>query len=181
MRLVPDEPSFNKVGTLLAAVCWLLLDAPECRGKLRSSEAVIVASYSCWKLMLMVGKLIGVCSLLTLMQNTASQPVSGIGSARWPDGPLQSGVPQPFNLSGVGEAVGGVSEAVGDERTGGNGVEGTFNKDMTLEAHKETVKPLSQTRSTSAVRRRAQREVFVCTARKSGQRSNKVICSVSHL
>ena len=36
-------------GTLLAAECWLLLDAPECRGNLRSSEA-IVASYSCWKL-----------------------------------------------------------------------------------------------------------------------------------
>ena len=50
----------------------------------------------------------------------------GIGSARWPDGPLQSGVAQGFNLtpvSGVGEAVGGVSEAVGDEKIGGNGVE----------------------------------------------------------
>ena len=35
---VPDEPSFNKVGTVLAAVCWLLLDAPECRGKLRSGS-----------------------------------------------------------------------------------------------------------------------------------------------
>ena len=34
---------------MLAAVRWLLLDAPECRGTLKSSEAVIVASYSCWK------------------------------------------------------------------------------------------------------------------------------------
>ena len=59
VRPVPDEPGFDKVGTLLAAECWLLLDAPECRGKLRSSEAVIVASYSCWKLMFLVGRLIG--------------------------------------------------------------------------------------------------------------------------
>ena len=33
VRLVPDEPRFNKVGTLLvAAACLLLLEAPECRG-----------------------------------------------------------------------------------------------------------------------------------------------------
>ena len=40
------------------------------------------------------------------------------------DGPLQSGVAQGFNLisvSGVGEAVGGGSEADGDEKIGGNG------------------------------------------------------------
>ena len=100
--------------------------------------------------MFLVGRLIGVCSLLTSMQNLGS-PVFGIGAARWPDGPPQSGVAQEFNLipvSGVGEAVGAVSEAVGDEKIGGNGVEGTFNKDMTndemtFEAHKH--KPLSQT------------------------------------
>ena len=63
LELVPNEPGFNKVGTVLAAVCWLLLEAPECRGKLRSSEAVIVASYSCWNPMFLVGRLIGVCSL----------------------------------------------------------------------------------------------------------------------
>ena len=34
-------------------------------------------------------------------------------------------------VSGVGEAVGGVSEAAGDVKIGGNGVEGTFNKEMT--------------------------------------------------
>ena len=76
--------------------------------------------------------------------------VFGIGSAR---DPPQNGVAQRFNLfpvSVVGEAVGGVSEAVGDEKIGGNGVEGTFNKDMTndemtCEAHKQIVKPLSQT------------------------------------
>ena len=58
-----------------------------------------------------------------------------------------------FNLipvSGVTEAASGVSEAVGDEKIGGNGVEGTFNKDMTndgmiFEAHKQIVKPLTQT------------------------------------
>ena len=30
VRLVPNEPSFYKVGTVLAAVFWLLLDALEC-------------------------------------------------------------------------------------------------------------------------------------------------------
>ena len=44
------------------------------------------------------------------------------------------------------EAAGGVSEAAGDEKKGGNGVEGTFNKDMTndemtFEAHTQIVKP----------------------------------------
>ena len=34
-------------------------------------------------------------------------------------------------VNSVGEAVVGVSEAVRDEKIGGNGVEGTFNKDMT--------------------------------------------------
>ena len=71
--------------------------------------------------------------------------VFGIGSARWPDGPSQSGVAQGFNLI----LVSGVNEAVGDGKTGGNGVERQFNKDMTndemtFEAHKQTVKPLSQ-------------------------------------
>ena len=50
LRLVLHEPSFVEVGTVLAAECWLLLEAPECRGKSRSSKPVIVASYSCWKL-----------------------------------------------------------------------------------------------------------------------------------
>ena len=52
-------------------------------------------------------------------------------------------------VSSVGEAVGGVSEAVRDEKIGGNGVERTFNKDtndgMTLDAHKKIAKPLTQT------------------------------------
>ena len=50
--------------------------------------------------------------------------VFGVGSARWPDGPPQSGVAQGFNLipvSGVGEAVGGVSETASDEKIRGNG------------------------------------------------------------
>ena len=76
-----------------------------------------------------------------------------IGPARWPHGPHQNGVAQGFHLvpvSGVGEAVGGVNEAVGDEKIGGNGVAGTFNIDMTsglmtLEAHKQIVEPFTQT------------------------------------
>ena len=59
----------TKVGTLLAAECWLLPVARECRGKLGFLEAAIVASYSCWKPMFLAGKLIGVCSLLTSVQN----------------------------------------------------------------------------------------------------------------
>ena len=74
----------------------------------------------------------------------------GIGPARWPDGPSLSEAAQEFHLipaSGVGEVVGGVSDAVGDETTGGSGVERTFNKGMTnyentSEGHKHIVKPL---------------------------------------
>ena len=86
-------------------------------------------------------------------EDPCSVNVFGIGSARRPDGPLQSGVVQGFNLilvSGVGEAVGGVSEAVSDEKIGRNGIEGTFHKEMTndemtFERHKHIIKPLSQT------------------------------------
>ena len=53
--------------------------------------------------------------------------VFGVGSARWPDGPPQSGVAHGFSLI----PVSGVGEVVDDDKTGGNGVEGTFNKDMT--------------------------------------------------
>ena len=77
--------------------------------------------------------------------------------------------------SGVGEAVGGVSEAVGDEKIGGNGVEGTFNKDMTkdemtLEAHKQIVRyPWAKRVITSGLR--------ACAARKSA-RLRTVRCSL---
>ena len=67
--------------------------------------------------MFLVGRLIGVCSLLTSMQNLGSQPESEVGSARQPDGPHQSGVARGFSLiplSGVGVAVGG-------KKMGGNG------------------------------------------------------------
>ena len=60
---------------------------------------------------------------------------------------------QGFNLIpviGVGEEASGISDAVGDEKTGGNGVEGTIKKDMTndemtFEAHKQIVKPSNRT------------------------------------
>ena len=51
----------------------------------------------------------------------------GVGSARWPDGPPQSGVAHGFSLI----PVSGVGVVVDGEKTGGNGVEGAFNKDMT--------------------------------------------------
>ena len=72
----------------------------------------------------------------------------------------------------------GVSEAASDEKGGGNGVEGTFSKDMTndqmtFEAHSQIVKPLSQTCThiwrAQAVAQRvkvrvcAYGEVLVCT------------------
>ena len=126
---------------------WLLLEAPECRGKLRSSEALIVASYSCWKKFdrcMLATDIDAELGLITCVWDR---------SARWPDGPSQSGVGHGFCLipvSGVGEAGGGIRETEGDEKIGGNGVEGTFNKDvtndeMTFEAHKQIVKPLSKT------------------------------------
>ena len=90
-----------------------------------------------------------------------------LGSARWPDGPHPSGVAQGFNLipvSAVREAVGGVSEAVGDEKIGG---EGTFNKDMSNDGmifrHTNKLSSLEPKVLTSGARRRAQREnVRVC-------------------
>ena len=76
----------------------------------------------------------------------------GIGPARWPGSPSPSGVAHGFGLIPVdsaGEAAGVVSEVAGEEKIGGIGVEGTFNKDMTndgttFEAHKQIVKPWSQ-------------------------------------
>ena len=58
--LVLEEPNFNKVGTVLATECRLLL-APECRGRSKSSKAAIVTSFSGLKLPLLDGRLIGVC------------------------------------------------------------------------------------------------------------------------
>ena len=80
--------------------------------------------------MFLVGRLIGVCSLLTSMQNLGFLPVFGVGSAGWPDGPPKSGVAHGFSLI----PVSGVGVEVSDEKTGGNGVEGTCNKDMTNDA-----------------------------------------------
>ena len=125
LELVPDERSFNKV-------CWLLLDALECRGKLRSSESAIVASC--------------VCSPLTSMQNLGSWPMFGVGPNRWPDGPPQSGVAHGFGLI----PVSGVGVVVDGEKTRGNGAEGTCNKDrtkdeMTFPDTQRIVRPLSQT------------------------------------
>ena len=99
-----------------------------------SSEAMIVASYSCWKPMFLVGRLIGVCSLSTSMRNLGLQPVLGIGPARRPGSPHPSEVAQGFGLipvDSVGEVAGVGSEVASEEKIGGNGVEGTFNKDMT--------------------------------------------------
>ena len=51
----------------------------------------------------------------------------GIGLARWPGSPPQSGVAQGFNLI----PASGVNEVVGEEKVGGNGFEGMFSKDIT--------------------------------------------------
>ena len=84
----PCDPSVAKVGNLLAAECWLLLDATDCRGKLRSSKAAIAASYSCWKLTFRDGRLMGVYSLSTSMQNLGWQPVLGS------DQPIGQSIPE---------------------------------------------------------------------------------------
>ena len=49
------------------------------------------------------------------MQNLGSWPVFGVGPARWPDGPLQSGVAHGFGLIPV-SGVGGV---VDEDKAGG--------------------------------------------------------------
>ena len=67
--------------------------------------------------MFLVGKLIGVCSLLTSVQTLGSQPVFGVGSARWPDRPPKSGLAHGFSLI----PVSGVSVVVDGEKTGGTG------------------------------------------------------------
>ena len=67
-------------------------------------------------------------------QSLTGQVVFGIGPARWPGSPSPSEAAQWFNVipvSGVGEVVGGVSQVVGKEKIGGNGVDGMFSKDMT--------------------------------------------------
>ena len=95
--------------------------------------------------MFLVGRLIGVCSLLTSMQNLGSDRPDG--QTIHPRAELHKDL---IPVSGVREAVGGVSEAAGGEKIKGIAVEGTFNEDMTndemtFEAHKQIVKPLSQT------------------------------------
>ena len=63
----------------------------------------------------------GECSLLTWMQNLGSQPVFGVGSARWPDSPPQSGVAHGFDLipvSGVGVVVDEIKKEGNAENSG---------------------------------------------------------------
>ena len=85
-------------------------------------------------------------SLQDLRQNQSPETIFEVRSARWPDGPTQSGVAHEFCLI----PVSGVGVVVGDEKIGRNEVQGTFNKDLTndgmiFEAHKQIVKPFSQT------------------------------------
>ena len=66
---------------------------------------------------------------MTSMQNLGSSPVFGVGPARWPDGPTQSGVAHGFSLisvSGVGVVLDGV-------KTRGNGISGTARSDMVVD------------------------------------------------
>ena len=58
-RLAPKDP--NIVGTVLDAVCLLLLKVPECR-KPSGSVVEITVSSRHWKLLWLSGRLIGVCS-----------------------------------------------------------------------------------------------------------------------
>ena len=77
------------------------------------------------------------------------EDVFGIGPARRPGSLSPSEVAQGFGLiaaDSAGEAAGVVNEVACEEKIGGNAVEGTFNKDMTVdgmvyEAHKQIVKP----------------------------------------
>ena len=70
----------------------------------------------------------------TVLHHNGAYPAFGIGPARWPSSPSPSEAAHWFSLipvSGVGVGVGGVSEVVGEEKMGGNGVEGMFSKVMT--------------------------------------------------
>ena len=54
--------------------------------------------------------------------------------ARWPESPLPSEVAQGCGLlpaDSAGETVGVVSEVAGEEKVGGEGVEGMFNNNVT--------------------------------------------------
>ena len=106
------------------------------------------------------------------MRNPASKemiPVFGIGLAKRPGSPSRSEIAQGFGLIPVGsagETVGVGSEVASEEKIGGNGVEGTVNKDMTndgmiFEAQTQIVKPLSQMCDPSGVR--------ACAARKGAR------------
>ena len=58
----------------------------------------------------------------------------GIGLDRRPGSPSSSKVAEGFvqvPVESAGEAAGVVSEVAGEEKIGGNGVEGTFQEDMT--------------------------------------------------
>ena len=127
---VPAESSFNKVGTLLATMCWLLLEAPECR-VLGSGDRRVVLLLEIH----LFGRKVDRSVLATDMDaglGLITCVWDRIGQMARRSIPERSstGV-NVIPVSGVGEAVGGVSEAVGDGKMGGNGVEGTLNKDMT--------------------------------------------------
>ena len=93
--------------------------------------------------------------------------VFGIGPARRPGSPSPSEVAQVSCLipvDSVGEAAGVVSEVAGEENTGANGVEGTFNKDVNDFWGSQTNRQLLGTNAWSHLAcERAQREkVRVC-------------------
>ena len=145
VRLVPDVPRFDKVGALLAAECWLLLEAPECRSNLRPSEAghrrgVLLRETHFSDRRVLAINVDAELGLISCVWDRIDQTASS---------PTPSEEAQGFGLipvDSVGEAVRVVSEVAGQEKIGVNEVEGTFNKDMTndgmiFEAHKQIVMP----------------------------------------
>ena len=90
-------------------------------------------------------KCIKVCSRTVTLRRPWSCVWDRTGQMARRSTPGLSGAAHGLNLitvSGVGEAVGGVSDAVGDEKTGRSGVEGTFNNDMTCDVNLTMAKTL---------------------------------------
>ena len=133
MVLFPNEPDFDTVGTLFAAaVCLLLLEAPECRGKSRLSGddncVVFVREMPVpggeVDRRALVTDIDAELGLITCVWDRIGQMARSHPTAKWHRGFLL------IPVSGVDDAEGRVREQVGEEKIGGNGRNGTSKRDM---------------------------------------------------
>ena len=116
-----------------------------------------------------------ILSLQDLRQNQSPETIFEVRSARWPDGPPQSGVAHGFRLI----PVSGVREAARDEKIGRNEFQGTFNKDLTndgmiFEAHTESFFQGVQRYKVSAMIKDAKNHVARATVTPRRQKKTEV-------